>query len=76
VGEARPPEDRDAAQDIACDLAILASQLGTLKGEAMNWLTEPKYGPLRQRIESAHASVEAAAVEARRRVRLNEGRER
>jgi hypothetical protein len=29
---------------------------------------------LRLRLEIAHAAVEAAAVEARRRVRLNEGR--
>ena len=71
MGEARPPEDRDAAQEIARDLANLAAQFGTLKGEAMNWLTEPKYGPpLRQHIESAHASVEAR----RSRVRLDEGR--
>ena len=69
-----PPDDRDTAQDIARDLANLAAQFGTLKGEAMNWLTDPRYGPLRHRIESAHAAVEAAAVEARRRVRLDEGR--
>ena len=74
--EGRPPDDRDVAVEIARDLAELASQLGTLKGEAMNWLTDPRYGPLRHRIEAAHASVEAAAVEARRRVRLDEGRER
>ena len=73
--EGRPP-DRDAAQDIARDLANLAAQLGTLKGEATNWLTDVRYGPLRHRVESAHASVEAAAVEARRRVRLDEGRDR
>ncbi len=72
----RPRDDRAAAQDIARDLADLAAQLGNLKGEAMNWLTAPEYGPLRHRLEVAHASVEAAAVEARRRVRLNEGRER
>lgn len=76
MAEPRTPDDRDAAQDIARDLANLASQLSTIKGEAMNWLTTPEYGPLLHRIESAHASVEAAAVEARRRVRLNEGRER
>jgi hypothetical protein len=32
------------------------------------------YNTLRLRLEIVHASVEAAAVEARRRVRLNEGR--
>jgi hypothetical protein len=46
-----------------------------LKGEAYNWLSAPEYATLRHRLEDAHAAVEAAAVEARRRVRLNEGRE-
>ena len=66
VAEGRPPDDRDAAVEIA-------SRLSTIKGEATTWLTHPRYGPLLHRIESAHASVEAAAVEARRRVRLDEG---
>ena len=44
------------------------------KGEAMNWLRDPNHAHLRLRIEIAHAAVEAATVEARRRVRLNEGR--
>jgi hypothetical protein len=34
------------------------------------------YGALRHRLEDAHAAVEAAAIAARRRVHLNEGRER
>jgi hypothetical protein len=72
--EARPPDDRDAAQEIARELVRIGSDLGTLKGDASTWLTDPRYEPLRQRIEAAHAAVEAAAVEARRRVRLNEGR--
>jgi hypothetical protein len=38
----------------------------------MDWLGDPKYGALRLRLENAHAAIEAAAVEARRRVRLNE----
>jgi len=46
----------------------------SLKGEAYAYLTDPKYGPLQLRLENAHAAVEAATVEARRRVRLNEGR--
>ena len=70
----RPRDDRDAAQDLARELADLAAQLGSLKGEANTWLKDPSYDALRHRIENAHASVEAAAVEARRRVRLNEGR--
>lgn len=74
MAEGRPPDDRDAAVEIARDLAELASRLSAVKGEATTWLTHPRYGPLLHRIESAHASVEAAAVEARRRVRLDEGR--
>ena len=62
-GMSRPRDHRDAAQDLA-----------SLKGEAYNWLSGPEYGALRHRLEDAHASVEAATVEARRRVRLNEGR--
>ncbi len=33
-------------------------------------LGDPRYGPLRLRLKNANAAVEAAAVEARRRVRL------
>jgi hypothetical protein len=71
----RPHDDRDAAQDLARELADLAAQLASLKGEANVWLSDERYGALRHRLEDAHASVEAAAVEGRRRVRLNEGRE-
>ena len=72
----RSRDDRDVAQDLARELADLAAQLASLKGEAYNWLSAPDYAALWHRLEDAHASVEAAAVEARRRVRLNEGRER
>ena len=72
----RPRDDRDAAQDLARELADIAAQLGSLKGEASTWLSDERYDALRHRLEDAHAVVEAAAVEARRRVRLNEGRER
>jgi hypothetical protein len=71
--QARPPDHTDAAQDVARELADVAGQLAHLKGEAMNWLDDPYYAALRLRLENAHAAVEAAAVEARRRVRLNEG---
>jgi hypothetical protein len=37
-------------------------------------LRDPNYNTLKLRLEAAHSAVEAAAVEARRRVRLNEGR--
>jgi hypothetical protein len=76
VAEGRPRDDRDAAQDLARELADLAAQLASLKGEANTWLSAPEYDALRHRLEDAHASVEAAAVEARRRVQLNEGSER
>ena len=75
--EPRPRDNADADQDIARDLAEIAShigQLASLKGEANNYLRDPNYNTLKLRLESAHSSVEAAAVEARRRVRLNEGR--
>ena len=74
--EPRPTDDHDAAQDLARDLADLAGQLASLKGEAHSWLRDPKYGTLKLRLEMAHSAVEAATIEARRRVRLNEGRER
>ncbi len=66
-----PRDDKDAAKDLARDLADLAGQLASLEGEAKAWLREPSYNTLKLRLESAHSAVEAAAVEARRRVRLN-----
>jgi hypothetical protein len=74
MGRAR--DHIDVAQDLARELADLAAQLASLKGEANAWLSDKSYDSLRHRLEDAHASVEAAAVEAKRRVRLNEGRER
>ena len=71
----RPRDHTDAAQDLARDLADIAHQLASLKGEAHPWLRHPNYNTLKHRLEDAYAAVEAAAVEARRRVRLNEGRE-
>jgi hypothetical protein len=68
-GAPRPRDDRDAAQDMARDLADIAHQLSSLQGEANAYLTDPNYATLRLRLENAHA-----AVEARRRLRLNEGR--
>jgi len=76
VTDPRPCDDRDAAQDLARDLADIAGQPASMKGEANTYLLAPDYDALRHRLEDAHATVEAAAVEARRRVRLNEGRER
>jgi hypothetical protein len=72
----RPRDHKDAAQDLARELADLAAQLASLKGEAYAWLSDESYDALRHRLEDAHATVEATAVEARRRVRLNVGRGR
>jgi hypothetical protein len=72
--EPRPRNDKDTTQDIARDLAEIASHIGQLKGDAHASLGDPNYNTLRLRLEAAHSVVEAAAVEARRRVRLNEGR--
>ena len=70
----RPRDDRDVAQDTARDLAEISSHIGHLIGDGNAYLTDPYYNTLRLRLELAHATVEAAMVEARRRVRLNEGR--
>jgi hypothetical protein len=72
--EPRPRDDTDAAQDIASDLAEIAGHIGQLKGETNAFLSDTNYNTLKLRLEAAHSAVEAAAVEARRRVRLNEGR--
>ena len=42
--------------------------------DRMAELTDSEYATLRHRLEAAHAAAEEALVEARRRVRLNEGR--
>jgi hypothetical protein len=70
----RPRDDTDVVRDLARDLAEVAAQIATFKGEANAYLSDPNYNALRHRLEIAHAAVEAAAVEARRRVRLNESR--
>jgi hypothetical protein len=72
--EPSPRDDKGAAQDIARNLAEIASHIGQLKGDARAYLSDPNYNTLKPRLEAAHSAVEAAAVEARRRVRLNEGR--
>jgi hypothetical protein len=70
----RPRDHKHAAQDLARELADIAGQLSSLKGEANSWLRDPNYDSLKLRLEASHLAAEAAAVEARRRVRLNEGR--
>jgi hypothetical protein len=70
----RARDDTDAVKDIARDLADVSAQISTFKCEANAYLSDPTHNALRLRLEIAHAAVEAATVEARRRVRLNEGR--
>jgi hypothetical protein len=70
----RPRDHKDVAVEIARELADIAGQLASLKGEANAMLRDPNYDTLKLRLEAAHSAVEAAAVEAKRRVRLNEGR--
>ena len=70
----KPPDHTDATQEVDRDLADVAGHLASLKGEAHSWLRDPNYDTLKLRLEIAHSAVEAAAVEARRRVRLNDGR--
>jgi hypothetical protein len=60
----KPRDDKDAAQDLARDLADIAGQLASLKGEANAWLRDPDYDTLRLRLENTRAAAEAAAVEA------------
>jgi hypothetical protein len=69
----KPRDHRDTTQDLARELADIARQLASLKGEVNALLGNPNYNTLKLRLEVAHSAVEAAAVEARRRVRLNEG---
>ena len=59
---------------MARDLTRIVGELTTLKADASQWLTGPEYEALRLRLEIAHAAVEAAVVEARRQVRLDERR--
>jgi hypothetical protein len=68
----KPRDDKDAAKDIARDLAEIATHIGQLKGDANAYLSNPSYDRVKLRLENALSAVEAATIEARRRVRLNE----
>ena len=68
-------EPKDVIRDTARDLSGLVGELAILKADTHHWLTGAEYAALRHRLEDAHAAAEAALIEARRRVRLNEGRE-
>ena len=69
-----PQDPKDVTRDIARDLTGLAGELAALKADAQHWLIGPEYAALKHRLEDAHAAVEAALGEARRKVRLNEER--
>jgi len=71
-----PQDPKDVARDTARDLSGLVGELAALKADTSHWLTEPEYEILRYRLEDVHAAAEAALVEARRRVRLDEDRGR
>jgi hypothetical protein len=68
-----PQNPKDVSRDVARELSGLVGELASLKGDATHSLIDPEYAALRLRLEAAHAAAEAALVEARRRVRLNEG---
>ena len=70
----RTKDNGEALQDVARDLPELSGRLASMKDEALKRLHSPEYDALRLRLEIAHSAVEAAAVEARRRLRLNEER--
>ena len=71
-----PQNPKDVARDIIRDLTGLVWELSSMQEDAAHWLEGPAYGTLRHRLEIVHAAAEAALVEARRRVRLDEGWER
>ena len=62
-----PQYPEDVTRDAVRDLSGLVGELAALKADATHWLTDPEYVALRHRLEAAHA-----ALEARRRIRLNE----
>ena len=68
-----PPDPEETTRIVARDLPDVARELASLNGMARS-LKGAEYATLRFRMEAAHAAVEAALIEARRRVRMNEGR--
>ena len=67
-----PQDPKDVTRDHCPRPLSAGRKLVALKGDASHWLTDSEYAALRHRLEPAHAAVEAALVEARRRMRLNE----
>jgi hypothetical protein len=74
----RDPKDvtREITKHVLHDLMEEASELRRTKADATHWLRDPEYGVLLQRLEDAHVAVEEALIEAERRVKTNEGRQR
>ena len=70
-----PQDPKDVTRDTARDLTGMTGELAALKADARHWLTDPAHADLHLRLGNAHAAVEAALVEARRRVRMDEERE-
>ena len=72
-----PQDPKDVTRDTARDLSGIAGEgeLAALKAHTYHWLTDPEYTALRHRLEDAHSAVEAAVVEARRRLMMSEERE-
>ena len=64
--------DVQLAFSFATTAARMASKGEDGAARPLLWLRDPNYDTLKLRLENAHAAAEAAAVEARRRVRLNE----
>ena len=67
-----PQDPKDVTRNITRDLTGMAGELAALKADARHWLTDPEHADLHLRLGNAHAAVEAALVESRRRVRMNE----
>ncbi len=71
MGQQHP---KDVIRVVARDLSGIVGELAALKADAHQWLEGPEYEALRLRLEATHAAAEAAVVEARRQVRLDERR--
>jgi hypothetical protein len=50
----KPRDDKDAAKDLARDLADIAGQLVSLTGEANAWLRDSNYNTHKLRLERPH----------------------
>ncbi len=69
------PDPQETARIVARDLGPVVGEIASLKSESRRDLEgRPQYRALLDRLEATHAAAEAALVEARRRVRLDEER--